>query len=139
MVLANVIRTTILLPDRWNTLAIDRNMIQGIYESIRILLIENPNGNIIDANGCLEVYSFDVIQRDFTAFNNGFSINCGRENPFYSSLQYIVNRSGTIGMMLKRALVRLFDVLFINGKSKCFNYILHFALSNFKGLILKLN
>ena len=75
-VLANNVRATILPPGRWNTLAIDWNMIEGdsIYESARILPIENPSGNRIDANGYLELYSFDVIQRDF---NNSFLIEEG--------------------------------------------------------------
>ena len=56
MVLANIVRDIILPPDKWNTLARYRNMIEddSVCKSIRILSNENPDGNIIDATGYLE-------------------------------------------------------------------------------------
>ena len=103
MVLANIVRAKILPPDRWNTLAIDRHMIEGdsVYESIRTLSNENPNIKRIDAKGYLYnfTYNFDIIQRAFTLFNNSFSIDYDGESPFYGSLQDIANRPFNIYFM----------------------------------------
>ena len=99
MVLANMAIATIRIIS-----AIDRIMIEGgsTYESIGIFSNDNPIGNRIDANGYLEVCSFNVIQRDFAMFNNSFGSDCDGELSFCGSLQDIVNRPGTTGMMLKR-------------------------------------
>lgn len=116
MVLANIVRAAILPPSRWNTLTLDKNMVEGdsTYEAVRILSNNNPNTYAIDNDGYLLVRNFDVIKRDFIMYNRSFSIYYQEDSPFFGSLQDDVNddshKGDAIGLRsLRKSLEKLFD------------------------------
>lgn len=85
MVLANIVRASILPPCKWFINTPYENMIEGdgMYERIRYLSANDTSAYPVDQSGYIEVRNFDVIKRDFIMYNKSFSIEYEDETSFY--------------------------------------------------------
>lgn len=122
MVLANILRASLIPPGSWTKNILDRNMLEGdnIYMMVRTLSEQQEDAYPIE-NGYLLVRNFDVIKQDFTAFDKSFSIDYDNESNLYGSLNDALNTED-FGVTLHNALTTLFQhhvagILISAGKS----------------------
>lgn len=109
MVLANIVRASVISPSTWTNNTLDRNMIEGdnMCTTIHNLTEQQENAYPIEG-GYLLTRNFDVVKHDFIMYEKSFSIEYDEEPLLFGSIEDLTNR-GNAGLMVREALSKLFE------------------------------
>lgn len=110
IVVANLIRATILPPGQWDTNVLNVNMIEGerLYEQIDWETRKQPGAFPIDNRGHLEIRNLDVIKHDIKIFDNAFRIEYDDVNGAYNGSLCDKENNGIDFLNLRDAMNLLF-------------------------------
>ncbi|GFS42490.1 uncharacterized protein TNIN_464351 [Trichonephila inaurata madagascariensis] len=110
MVLANIVRASILEPNRWTTTKLSENMIESddIYQQI-VTENEHRGGLAVEEDSYLEILHMNVIKHDFIMYDSAFSIEYDDNTPYIGILSGSVN-DGELARTLKSSINTMFEI-----------------------------
>ncbi|GBN09196.1 hypothetical protein AVEN_184281-1 [Araneus ventricosus] len=110
MVLANIVRASILERNRWTSTTLSENMIEDddIYQEI-VIENERRGGLAVEEDGYLEILHMNVIKHDVIMYNNDFSIEHDDNTSYVGSLSDSVN-DGELAHTLESSLNTMFNI-----------------------------